>query len=104
MRNRAFVITTAVVALVAVRVLVAQESVDRGAIGRIRAEATERSKVMEVFNHITNVTGSRPTGSRAHKQAADYMRGKLQEWGLANPHLEAFHSGAGGSWRSSRWR
>ena len=36
-------------------------------IARIRAEATERSKIIETFNYITNVTGARLTGSRAHK-------------------------------------
>src|SRR5689334_17940911 len=68
----------------------AQEAVDRAMVDRIRAEATERSKVLETFSYITDVTGARPTGSKAHKQAADYVRNKLQEWGLSNPHLEAF--------------
>ena len=93
MRHRAFVAALAVA--VAVQVIAAQETIDRSVVTRIRAEATERSKVLEVFNYITNVTGARPTGSRAHKQAADYMRGKLQEWGLTNPHLEAFPFGRG---------
>lgn len=93
MRHRSFVV--AVVIAAAARVLVAQDTVDRAAIARIKSEATERSKVLEVFSYITDVTGARPTGSRAHKQAADYMRGKLQEWGLTNPHLEAFAFGRG---------
>ena len=67
-----------------------QEPVDRAMVARIRAEATDRSKVLETFNYITNVTGGRLTGSRAHKQAADYLRDRLAEWGLANPHLEPF--------------
>ena len=58
-------------------VLTAQEPVDRAMVARIRAEATERSKVVETFNYITNVTGARLTGSRAHKQAAEYMRDRL---------------------------
>ena len=73
----------------------AQDKVDLAMVARIRAEATERSKVLEIFNYITNVTGARPTGSRAHKQAADYVRGKLAEWGLANSHLEPFEFGRG---------
>jgi hypothetical protein len=81
--------------VVAVGVLTAQETVDRAMVARIQAEATERSKVLEVFNYITNVTGARPTGSRAHKQAADYVRGKMAEWGLTNPRLEPFQFGRG---------
>lgn len=75
--------------------LMAQDRVDLAMVARIRAEATERSKVLETFNYLTNVSGARPTGSRAHKQAADYVRGKLAEWGMANPHLEPFQFGRG---------
>src|SRR5689334_19102876 len=73
----------------------AQDSIDRAMAARIRAEATGQSKVMQVFNYITNVTGSRPTGSRAHKQAADYVRDRLAEWGMADSHLEPFAFGRG---------
>jgi hypothetical protein len=41
-----------------------QDTVDRAMVARIRAEAAERSKVLETFNYITNVTGARPTGRR----------------------------------------
>jgi hypothetical protein len=73
----------------------AQERVDMAMVARIRAEGTQRSKVLEVYNYITNVTGARPTGSRAHKQAADYVRGKLTEFGMANARLEPFNFGRG---------
>ena len=59
-----------------------QDRVDLAMVERIRAEGVDRSKVLETFSYITNVTGARPTGSRAHKQAADYVRAKLAEWGL----------------------
>lgn len=83
------------VAVTAGTAVIAQERVDLSVVGRIRAEATERSKVLEVFNYITNVTGARPTGSRAHKQAADYVRDKLAEWGMSNARLEPFRFGRG---------
>jgi hypothetical protein len=88
-----FLVLTAIVA--AVGALTAQETIDRTMVERIRAEATGRSKVIETFSYITDVAGARPTGSRAHKQAAEYLRGKLTEWGLANSRLEAFPFGRG---------
>jgi carboxypeptidase Q len=75
--------------------LTAQDRVDMAMVARIRAEASQRSKVLETFNYITNVVGARPTGSRAHKQAADYVRAKLEAWGLTNAHLEPFQFGRG---------
>src|SRR4029453_8717720 len=89
----ALIIVMAVVAAAALSAQ--QEPIDRAMVARIRAEATERSQVIDTFNYITNVTGARPTGSKAHKQAADYVRGKLAEWGLANAHLEPFQFGRG---------
>src|SRR5438477_6633181 len=80
-----------------------QEAVDRAVVARIQAEAaTPRSKVVETFNYITNVTGGRLTGSRAHKQAADYLRDRLAEWGMTNPHLESFPFDRGG-WELQRF-
>jgi len=79
----------------AAAVLVAQDRVDLAMVAKIRTEATTRSKVLETFSYLTNVTGARPTGSRAHKQAADYVRTKLTDWGLANAHLEPFQFGRG---------
>jgi hypothetical protein len=84
-----------VAAVAAAAVLTAQDRVDMAMVAKIRAEATEHSKVLDTFNYITNVVGARPTGSRAHKQAADYVRAKMAEWGLANSHLEPFEFGRG---------
>src|SRR3954453_16311649 len=85
----------AIVSMLAAGALLAQERVDLAMVARIRAEATEHSRVLETFNYITNVVGARPTGSRAHKQAADYVRGKLGEGGMTNAHLEPFPFGRG---------
>jgi hypothetical protein len=81
--------------LAVVVALSAQDRVDTAMVARIRAEATTHSMVLDTFNYITNVVGARPTGSRAHKQAADYVRGKMEEWGLSNSHLESFYFGRG---------
>lgn len=96
MRHTRLALSLVLVAIVAVIVaLRAQEIIDRAMVAKIRAEATERSKVLETYNFITNVTGARPTGSKAHKQAADYVRAKLAEWGMANSRLEPFEFGRG---------
>ena len=83
--------------LAAAAALTAQQAdrVDLAMVARIRAEAAERSKVLETFSYITDVAGARPTGSPAHKRAADYVRAKLAEWGMANARLEPFQFGRG---------
>jgi hypothetical protein len=81
--------------VVGVAALIAQDRVDMAMVAKIRAEATQHSRVLETFSYITNVVGARPTGSRAHKQAADYVRARMAEWGLANAHLEPFNFGRG---------
>jgi hypothetical protein len=62
---------------------------------RIREEALDRSQAGALFNHFTTVIGPRLTATPAYKQAADYARTKLGEWGLANPRLETFEFGRG---------
>lgn len=75
--------------------LTAQDRVDMAMVAKIRAEATQHSTVLETFSYLTDVVGARPTGSRAHKQAADYVRAKMADWGLTNSHLEPFNFGRG---------
>lgn len=75
--------------------LTAQDRVDVAMVAKIRAEATQRSKVLETFSYITDVVGARPTGSRAHKRAADYVRSRMEAWGLSNSRLEPFNFGRG---------
>jgi hypothetical protein len=98
MRHLRVVIAVVIIAgaVAGPRLVAQQEAVDRAVVTRIQAEATERSKVLETFNYITNVTGGRLTGSRAHKQAADYLRDRLADWGMTNPHLEPFPYERGG--------
>lgn len=74
---------------------VVQEPVDREMIAKIKDEGLKRSQVEETFTHFTEDIGPRLTGSPAHKQAAEWARNKLKEWGLENPHLEAWEFGRG---------
>ncbi len=73
----------------------AQEPVDRALIAKIRDEGLTRSQVHSTFTHFTEVIGPRLTATPAYKTAAEYARGKLQEWGLDNPRLEAWEFGRG---------
>ena len=64
---------------------------------RIRDEALNRSHVVELFDHLTNVIGPRLTGSPAFKQAADWASAQLQTYGLASVHQESWPFGRGWS-------
>ena len=75
--------------------LSAQEPVDLTTIARIKDEGLNRSQVMGMFNHLTNVIGPRLTGSPAHRQAADWSAERLRSWGMANVRLEPFEFGRG---------
>ena len=75
-----FVLLTAPVA--------AQEKVDAAAIDKIKAEGLEHSQVMETASWLTDVFGSRLTGSPAIKSAGEWAAKKLTEWGMVNAKLE----------------
>lgn len=72
-----------------------QEPVDRDVIAKIRDEGLNRSQVYETFTHFTEDIGPRLTGSPAYKTAAEWAQGKLKEYGLENPRLEAWEFGRG---------
>ena len=109
-RFHAAVVLVPMAAFAAVAMLTAQdlsraqsrERVDLAMVAKIPRRSDERSKVLETFNYITNVTGARPTGSRAHKQAADYVRRSSPSGGWRTRTSSPSSSAAAGSWRSSR--
>lgn len=68
----------------------AQEPVDLDAMTRIREEGFNNSKVMETLEYLTDVIGPRLTCSPQAKQANEWTRSKLAEWGLVNAHLESW--------------
>ena len=65
-----------------------QERVDLGVVDRIKAEAFERSKVMETLRNLTDVRGPRLTGSPGFDEAARWAMGELNGYGLEKVHLE----------------
>ena len=97
------VVLVPIAAFAAVAILTAQDlsraesrdRVDLAMVAQIRAEATDAvqgSRDLQLHHQRHRREADR---SRAHKQAADYVRAKLTEWGLANSHLEPFHFGRG---------
>ncbi|MEK7379607.1 MAG: M20/M25/M40 family metallo-hydrolase [Gemmatimonadota bacterium] len=68
----------------------AQEPVDQAAIGRIRAEAFERSQIMDIASWLTDVYGPRLTNSPITTAAAHWTLQQLTSWGLSNPRTEAW--------------
>ena len=67
----------------------AQERVDLGIVDRIKAEAFERSRVMETLRNLTDVHGPRLTGSPGFEDAARWAMEELgNRYGLEKVHLE----------------
>ncbi len=68
----------------------AQERVDLDMVTRIRLEGFRNSKVMETASTLMDKIGPRLTGSPNMKRANDWTRQQLEDWGLANAHLESW--------------
>lgn len=79
----------ALLLLVAAPVL-AEEPVDWDMVNRIRDEGIRRSQVMDTVKHLTDEIGPRLTGSPAMKEANEWTRDQMAEWGLQDAHLEAY--------------
>jgi carboxypeptidase Q len=71
--------------------------IEHDVITKIREEGLTRSQVMDHLGWLTDVYGPRLTGGPQILQASDWALGKFTEWGLANPHREAFQFGKGWS-------
>ncbi len=66
------------------------EKVDTAAITRIKYEGLHHSHSMEMLDWLTNVYGSRLTGSPEHKAAAEWAVKELSAMGIENAHLDAW--------------
>jgi hypothetical protein len=64
--------------------------VDLAAIRRIKDEGFRNSQVMDIQSWLSDVYGPRITGSPAYDQGAEWVIGKLGEWGLSNPRKEVW--------------
>jgi len=57
-------------------------------IAKIKAEGAQRSQAMEIASWLSDVYAPRLTGSPMISKAADWVIGKMKEWGLANAKIE----------------
>lgn len=74
----------------AVPAMAADEKVDLVLINKIRDEGTNRSKVMDTLSTLTDEIGPRLTGSPSLKQAGEWTKKQLSDWGLQNARTESF--------------
>jgi acetylornithine deacetylase/succinyl-diaminopimelate desuccinylase-like protein len=88
--------------LVIVSPVSAEEAVDLDLINQIRHEGFDNSQVMDIAWHLTEVIGARVTGSPAMVRANEWTRDKMTEWGLENARLEEYQFGRGWDWQSCR--
>lgn len=66
----------------------AQETVDADILAKIRDEGMNRSQVMELASWLTDVHGSRLTGTPALRAAQQWCLDTMRQWGLSNTVLE----------------
>ena len=59
-------------------------------VEKIKDEGMNRSQVMQILSHLTDVIGPRLTNSPQMKRANEWTRDKMQSWGMQNAKLEAW--------------
>ena len=59
-------------------------------VERIKDEGMNRSQVMQILSHLTDVIGPRLTNSPQMKRANEWTRDKMRSWGMQNARLEAW--------------
>lgn len=79
--------------LVPVVALGSQDAVDLGVVDRIKAEAFDRSQVMDHMRFLTDVYGPRLSGSPEFENAAKWTTDRLTQFGLSNVRIERFPFG-----------
>ncbi len=67
-----------------------EEKVDTTMIALLKKEAMEQSQAMETLSWLTDVCGPRLTGSPGHVKAAEWVRSKLESYGLEGSRLDAW--------------
>lgn len=68
----------------------AAEGADSVSFARIRAQAIDSSRVMEITSWLSDVYGPRLTNSPNVRAAATWAMREMKSWGLSNVHLESW--------------
>lgn len=66
----------------------AQEKIDAVMMARIREEGLQKSQIMDIALHLTDLNGNRLANSPGYTRAANYAKNKLTEWGVQNAQLD----------------
>ncbi len=66
----------------------AEERADLSVVHRIKAEAFQRSKVMQHVFHLADANGPRLAGSPGYRRAAEWAVRALREWGVPEAGLD----------------
>ncbi len=80
--RKIFLITT--IHFLFLLVFAQNDAPDTEMMKKIRQEAMENSKVMDIAFHLTDVSGPRLTASPGYMNAANWAKTKLAGWGLKN--------------------
>jgi len=88
MRQKHLFVLVSVAILLALPLGAANENINYADINKIKAEGMQRSQVMELNSWLADVYTPRLTGSPMAEKAANWVVGKLKEWGLVNAKLE----------------
>jgi hypothetical protein len=82
--------------------LIYGQTYDSAVVEKIKDEGLNRSQVAQTLSYLTDVIGSRLTGSPSLKHANEWTRDKMTGWGLSNAHLEAWGP-FGRGWQMDRF-
>jgi hypothetical protein len=66
----------------------AQEKIDAAMMTKIREEGLQKSQIMDIALHLTDLNGNRLANSPGYTRAANYAKSKLTEWGVQNAQLD----------------
>jgi len=91
-RNRSILVGLLFLVLLAIPSIgqIQQDATSSDALAKIRDEGIARSQVMKITSYLTDTSGPRLTNSPNIKVAAQWVLGKMNEWGVANPRLESW--------------
>ena len=97
MKKKYYICIGLLLVLTTVKLKAQQEKVDLTTISKIKDEAFNHSKVMDILFNLTDVSGPRLTGSANLKNAQEWARRQLDDWGMTNAKLELW-GGFGKGW------